>query len=97
MFIPEELQHYAARLGEAEFAVRMAAEQHMRECCGARQGKGLFRLENKIDLYGLIKFCLKLSGFWNRAVRNYFDIQVVNNEVRLNCPAEVTLHTLRRG
>ena len=83
MFIPKELQHYAARLGEAEFAARMAAEQGMRECSGPMQGKGLFRLENKVDLYGLIEFCLKLSGFWNRAVRNYFDIQVVNNEVRL--------------
>ena len=61
----------------------MAAEQGIRECSGPMQGKGLFRLENKVDLYGLIEFCLKLSGFWNRAVRNYFDIQVVNNEVRL--------------
>ena len=95
MFIPEELQHYAARLGEAEFAARMAAEQGMRECRGARQGKGLFRLENKIDLYGLIKFCLKLCGFWNRAVRNYFDIQVVNNEVRLkNLPPEFDGYTI---
>ena len=72
MFTSEEFQHYAARLGEAEFAARMEAELGLRECCGARQGKGLFHLENKIDLYGLIKFCLKLSGFWNRAVRNYF-------------------------
>jgi predicted MPP superfamily phosphohydrolase len=89
MFISEELQHYAARLGEAEFAARMAAEQGMRECRGVKQGKGLFRLENKIDLFSLIKFCLKLSGFWNRAVRNYFDIQVVNNVVRLkNLPPE---------
>ena len=95
MFIPEELQHYAARLGEAEFAARMAAEQGMLDCRGARQGKGLFRLENKIDLYGLIEFCLKLSGFWNRAVRNYFDIQVVKNEVRLkNLPPEFDGYTI---
>ena len=94
MFIPRT-QHYAARLGEAEFVARMAAEQGMRECRGARQGEGLFRLENKIDLYGLIKFCLKLSGFWNRAVRNYFDIQVVNNEVRLkNLPPEFDGYTI---
>ena len=95
MFIPEELQRYAARLGKAEFAARMAAEQGMRECRGARQGKGLFRLENKIDLYGLIKFCLKLSGFWNRAVRNYLDIHVVSNEVRLNnLPPEFDGYTI---
>ena len=95
MFIPEELQHYAARLGEAEFAARMAAEQGMLDCRGARQGKGLFRLENKIDLYGLIEFCLKLSGFWNRAVRNYLDIHVVHNELRLkNLPPEFDGYTI---
>ena len=95
MFITEELQRFAARLGEAEFVSRMTAEQHMRECRGARQDKGLFRLENKIDLYGLIKFCLKLSGFWNRAVCNYFDIQVVKNEVRLkNLPHEFDGYTI---
>ena len=67
----------------------------MQGCRGARQGVGLFRLENKINLYGLIKFCLKLSGFWNRAVRNYFDIQVVNNEVRLkNLPPEFDGYTI---
>ena len=31
MFIPEELQHYAARLGEAEFIARIATEQGIRE------------------------------------------------------------------
>ena len=56
MSIPEELKHFAVRLGEAEFIARMAAEQGMRECRGAMQGKGLFRLENKVDLYGLIEF-----------------------------------------
>ena len=95
MFIPEELKHLADRLGETEFVTRMTAEQHMRECCGARQGEGLFRLENKINLYGLIKFCLKLSGFWNRAVYNYFDIHVENNEVRLkNLPLEFDGYTI---
>ena len=31
IFIPEELQHYAARLGQPEFVARMAAEQGIRE------------------------------------------------------------------
>ena len=95
MFTSEEFQHYAARLGEAELAARMEAELGIRECCGARQGKGLFHLENKIDLYGLIKFCLKLSGFWNRAVRNFLDIHVLHNEVRLkNLPPEFDGYTI---
>lgn len=90
-----DLQPYAARLGEAEFAARMAAEQLMRERRGEGQGKGLFRLENKVDLYGCIKFCLKMSGFWNRAVRNYFDIQVVRNEVTIaNLPPAFDGYTI---
>jgi hypothetical protein len=40
----EELQHYAARLGEAEFNLRLAAEQGLRERRGEGQGKGIFRL-----------------------------------------------------
>jgi predicted MPP superfamily phosphohydrolase len=95
MSIPQDLQAYAARLGEREFAARMQSEKHMRESRGEGQGKGLFRLEHKVDLYALIRCCLKMSGFWNRAVRNYFDIQVVRNEVRLaNLPPEFDGYTI---
>lgn len=91
----EELKPYAARLGEAEFAARMEAERRMRERRGEGQGKGLFRFEHFIDLYGCIRFCLKISGFWNRAIRNYFDIQVVRNTVRLpNLPPEFEGYTI---
>jgi len=91
----EELKPYAVRLGKAEFATRMAAEQFMRERRGEGQGKGIFRIENKVDLYSIIRFCLKISGFWNRAVRNYFDIQVVHNEVCLpNLPPEFDGYTI---
>ncbi|MDQ8195808.1 metallophosphoesterase [Coraliomargarita sp. SDUM461004] len=91
----EDLRPYAARLGETEFAARMAAEKHMRDHRGEGQGKGIFRLEHKWDTYALIRFCLKISGFWQRAVRNYFDIKVVRNEVRLaNLPAEFDGYTI---
>lgn len=79
-----ELRAYAARLGEAEFEARMRLEEQMRERCGEGQGKGLFRVEHRFDLYAFIRVCLKLSGFWNRAVRNYFDIRVVRNTVRIS-------------
>jgi predicted MPP superfamily phosphohydrolase len=91
----KDLEPYAARLGETEFAARMAAEKHMRDRRGEGQGKGIFRFEHKFDTYALIRFCLKVSGFWNRAVRNYFDIQVVRNEVRLaNLPPEFDGYTI---
>lgn len=83
MHSPPELKAYAARLGEEEFAARMSLEARMRERRGEGQGKGLFRFEHKVDLYAYIRWCLKLSRFWNRAVRNYFNIQVVRNTVRM--------------
>ncbi|MGZ0654424.1 metallophosphoesterase [Coraliomargarita sp. W4R53] len=79
----EDLQSYAARLGETEFAARLAAEKRMRERRGEGQGKGIFRFEHKFNTYSLIRFCLKISGFWNRGMRNYFDIKVLHREVRL--------------
>lgn len=81
MNLPDELQILAARLGEEEYEARMRMEQRLRERRGEGQGKGLFRFEHRFDTYAFIKFCLKISGFWNRAERNYFDIQVERNEV----------------
>jgi predicted MPP superfamily phosphohydrolase len=78
-----ELHALAERMGEDEFAARLQAEQQMRESRGEGQSRGWFRFEHVWDLYGMIRGCLKLSGFWGRAHRNYFDIQVVRNEVVL--------------
>ena len=63
MFIPEEL-HHLLPASELSSLYAHGAEQHIRKRRGARQWNEAFRLENKIDLYSLIKFCLKLSGFW---------------------------------
>lgn len=95
MHTPEELKIYAARLGDEEFAARMQQEARMRERSGEGQGKGIFRFEHKVDLYAFIRSCLKISGFWKRAVRNYFDIQVVRNEVCLpKLPPEFDGYTI---
>lgn len=95
MNIPEELKALAARLGEEEYAARMRMEQRLRERRGEGQGKGLFRFEHRFDTYGFIRFCLKISGFWNRAERNYFDIQVERNEVVIaNLPEEIDGYTI---
>lgn len=78
------LEALAERMGHAEFAERLDAERQMRARRGAGQGRGLFRFEHLWDLYGFIRGCLKVSGFWNRAHRNYFNTQVVRNEVVLD-------------
>jgi len=83
MHANEELKAYATRLGEDAFALRMDAEQRIHHERGKGQGKGPFRFEHKVNLYAFIRACLKVSGFWNRALRNYFDIQVVRNEVSI--------------
>lgn len=92
----EDLTSYAARLGESEFAARMDREQRTREQHGKGQGgRSIFRFEHKINIYSCIKFCLKFSGFWNRAVRNYFDIQVEHNTVYLSeLPADFDGYTI---
>jgi predicted MPP superfamily phosphohydrolase len=71
-------------MGAREFAARLKMEDQMRERRGAGQGRGAFRMEHLWDMYGCIRLCLKVSGFWARAHRNYFDIQVVRNEVVLD-------------
>ena len=78
------LNALADRMGAKEFAARLEMEQQMSERSGAGQGRGAFRLEHLWDMYGCIRICLKVSGFWKRAHRNYFDIQVVRNEVVLD-------------
>lgn len=71
------------RLGEREFVLRLETEAKLCVGKGKGQGRGLFRLETKMDFYGCIRRCIQLSGLWGRAVRNYLDIQVVRNEVFL--------------
>ena len=78
------LQVLAERMGAVEFDARLEAERRMRALQGEGQGRGVFRFEHLWDFYGFIRCCLKVSGFWRRAHRNYFDIQVVRNEVVLD-------------
>ena len=77
------LQELAERMGAAEFAARLQAERQMRARRGVGNSRGWFRFEHYWDFYGVIRSCLKLTGLWARAHRNYFDIQVVRNEVLL--------------
>jgi len=81
--IPHRLEGLAQRMGEARFAERLEKEKQLIQQLGHGQGRGIFSLENYIDFYGVVRFCLQLTGLWSRAVRNYLDIHVEANEVFL--------------
>lgn len=80
----QALHALAERMGMDEWNLRLRAERQMRERGRAGLGRGMFGLQRCCNIYGFIRVCLKISGFWPRAHRNYFDIQVVRNECILD-------------
>lgn len=50
----------------------------------SHQGKGLFKFEHIIPLDRCITLALKVSGLYDKGVRNYLDIQTIYNDVFLN-------------
>lgn len=83
MKVTQDLSALKERLGERQYVLRLEAEALATKRGGERQGRGIFRFEHRMDLYACIRRCIQLSGLWKRVVRNYFDIQVVENEVRI--------------
>jgi len=81
---PKELAALAERLGADAQAARLRLEHRLRERAGQGQGRGVFRLEHRIDLNRIIRFCLQAGLLWGRARRNYFDLRVESNEVFLD-------------
>jgi predicted MPP superfamily phosphohydrolase len=91
----EKLKAYAGRLGERHFRQRLNIERRLSEGRGKGQGKGLFWLERKMDVYGFIRLCLRVSGIWKRTQRNYLDIHVKAQTVRLpELPSEFEGYTI---
>lgn len=76
----EEVLKLAARMGEAEFERRVRIENELRVNQGKYEARGLYIIEQYIDTYTFIRRCLKCSGLWGRAHRNYFNIQVEKQE-----------------
>lgn len=74
-----ELGELRVRLGEAAYELRMEKEH----CLHREEGDGrlLGGIEQLFDFYGFIGKCLKLSGLWERSVRNYLDIKRVDHTV----------------
>lgn len=81
--ISHQLEGLAQRMGAACFAQRLEKEKQLIRRLGHNQARGFFRYQKYLDFYGTIKICLKLSGMWSRAVRNYLDIRIEENEVPL--------------
>lgn len=79
----EALKQLAVRMGQEKCQHRLDLEAHLREQQGHEQERGFFRLNRKMNLYRFIQICLKASGLWSRAHRNYFDVRVTENEVCL--------------
>jgi len=77
-----ELARLAHRIGPEKFARRLQLEQELRVRRGG-QGKGVFAVERKLDLYGLIDFFLGLTLLKETALRNYLAIRVERREVVL--------------
>lgn len=80
----EQLLALSERMGQVEFRLRMEKESSLRESGGEGQGEGLFRFEHRFNHYNMVRWCIKATGLWKRAIRNYLDIRVVLNEVHLS-------------
>ncbi|WP_269526478.1 metallophosphoesterase [Coraliomargarita parva] len=80
---PSKLAALAERMGRDAFARRLEMEHLLLQHHGKGQGKGMFTYEHKWDIHRFITFCLKISGLWGRAHRNYLDFEVVRREVPL--------------
>lgn len=82
----EQKESLSRRLGESTFEDRLRVEAHLAEKLG--DGRSLSKFSGVINLYSIIRWTLKLSGLWRRAVQNYLDIQVFENAVPLpNLPS----------
>ncbi len=69
------------RIGRLEFERRLTKEDQIRKARGDGHDRGIFRWQHLVDLYAITRFGLKSCGLWNRAVRNYLDVQVTQNEL----------------
>jgi predicted MPP superfamily phosphohydrolase len=87
-------QQLEQRLGRVHTHLRLGieAESGHRVFGG---GINFFHPENWYSSHGLIKYCLKLSGFYNRGVRNARNIQLRHNDFYVpGLPASFENYTL---
>lgn len=70
-------------MGETLLKKRLE-KQAKHEANLTHQGEGIFKLERFISIDGIVEWGLKLTLLWERAHRNVFDIQIVEQEWRLD-------------
>ncbi|MGB0257762.1 MAG: metallophosphoesterase [Coraliomargarita sp.] len=70
------------RLGRLEFERRLTKEDQIRKARGDGHSRGIFRWQHLLDFYGIIRLSLKCCGLWERALRNYLDVQLVQQHWR---------------
>lgn len=70
------------RLGRLEFERRLAKEAQIRKARGNGHSRGIFRWERLLNVYGILRVSLVCCGLWQRAVRNYLDVQLTNQDWR---------------
>lgn len=78
---PKELG-LAKRLGGERVRERLARESELR-ARKTHQGEGIFALERIIPLDTVIEWVLRLSGFYGMMHREFLDVRVVENRVRV--------------
>jgi predicted MPP superfamily phosphohydrolase len=73
---------FGNRLAEPLLRKRMRKQaDHVAEL--VHQGEGILRLEEYIDVDALLTFLFKAFGIYRRGHRNYLDVQVVHQELRI--------------
>ncbi len=77
------LEMLVERFGGGALEARLAREGELLRSRGRGQGRGLFRFEHRVDFYSWIDRVLFCVGLRGRALRNYLDIRVARNSVRL--------------
>ena len=83
MKLPEHVpdQHAEAmwalksRIGRPEFELRLSKETSIRKARGNGQSRGIFRVQEVLNLFSIMRLFLKCCGLWTRGLRNYLDVQ----------------------
>jgi uncharacterized protein len=71
------------RLGEEALSRRLHRQaQHVAEL--VHQGEGLLLLERYVDVDAIVASLLKACGLYHRGYRNFLDLRVVQNKVRID-------------
>lgn len=78
----ELFEQVGARMGRENMAKRLRKQVELAAYMTS-QGKGVFQFEHLLNIEWLMAFCFKACGLYGRGHRNFLDIRVVENRVKL--------------